>query len=147
MAHQLLVMLINCSNLALANRVSSGQASSRITDYPNCAKPGTLCVILQNTSNTMKLHLFILFTGLSTLSFGQSKQDKELVKQIDKSISDNYKNYALGCAVLIAKKSEVLLEKGYGTANIELNVPMKSEMVFRIGSITKQFKIPLIGVT
>jgi len=28
--------------LALANRVYSGQASSRITDYPNCAKPGTL---------------------------------------------------------------------------------------------------------
>ena len=87
----------------------------------------------------MKLYLFILFTGLSTLSFGQSKQDKELVKQIDKSILDNYKNYAPGCAVLIAKKGEVLLEKGYGTANIELNVPMTSEMVFRIGSITKQF--------
>lgn len=87
----------------------------------------------------MKLYLFILFTGLSTLSFGQSKQDKELVKQIDKSISDNYKNYTPGCAVLIAKKGEVLLEKGYGTANIELNVPIKSEMVFRIGSITKQF--------
>lgn len=87
----------------------------------------------------MKLYLFILFTGLFTLSFGQNKQDKELVKQIDKSISDNYKNYASGCAVLIAKKGEVLLEKGYGTANIELNVPMKSEMVFRIGSITKQF--------
>jgi len=87
----------------------------------------------------MKLYLIILFTGFSTLSFGQSKQDKELVKQIDKSISDNYKNYTPGCAVLIAKKGEVLLEKGYGIANIELNVPMKSEMVFRIGSITKQF--------
>lgn len=87
----------------------------------------------------MKLYLFILFSGLSTLSFGQSKQDKELVKQIDKSISDNYKKYTPGCAVLIAKKGEVLLEKGYGTANIELSVPMKSEMVFRIGSITKQF--------
>lgn len=87
----------------------------------------------------MKLFLFILFTGLSTLSFGQSKLDKSLVKQIDKSVSDNYINYTPGCAVLITKKGEVLLEKGYGTANIELNVPMKSEMVFRIGSITKQF--------
>ncbi len=87
----------------------------------------------------MKLYLFILFSSLFTLSFGQSKQDKELIKQVDKSISDNYKNYAPGCAVLIAKKGELLLEKGYGIANIELNVPMKSEMVFRIGSITKQF--------
>lgn len=87
----------------------------------------------------MKLCLFILFIGLSSLSFAQSKKDKKLVKHIDKSISDNYNNYTPGCAVLIAKKGEVLLEKGYGIANIELNVPMKSEMVFRIGSITKQF--------
>ncbi len=41
--YHLLVLLINCSNLALTNRVYSGQASSRIKDYPNCAKPGTLC--------------------------------------------------------------------------------------------------------
>lgn len=87
----------------------------------------------------MTLYLLLLFTGLSNLSFAQSKQDKELIKQVDKSISDNYKNYAPGCAILIAKKGEVLLEKGFGNANIELNVPMKSEMVFRIGSITKQF--------
>ncbi len=93
----------------------------------------------EDTSNSMKLYLFIICIGLYTLSLGQSKQDKELEKQVDKSISDNYKNFAPGCAVLIAKKGEVLLEKGYGTANLELNVPMKSEMVFRIGSITKQF--------
>ena len=43
LALQLLVLLIICSNLALANRVYSGQANSRITDYPNCAKPVTLC--------------------------------------------------------------------------------------------------------
>ena len=87
----------------------------------------------------MRYLLFILFTGLITVSFGQSKQDKEMVKQVDKFIADNYPSYAPGCAVLIAKKGEVLLEKGYGTTNIELNVPMQAGMVFRIGSITKQF--------
>lgn len=87
----------------------------------------------------MKLYLFIFLSGLSTLLFGQSKQDKELVKQLDKLISENYKNYTPGCAVLVAKKGELLLEKAYGTANLELNVPMSSAMAFRIGSITKQF--------
>jgi CubicO group peptidase (beta-lactamase class C family) len=87
----------------------------------------------------MKPFLFILLTALATLSFGQSKQDKERVKQVDKFISDNYQSSAPGCAVLVAKKGEVLLEKGYGTANIELNVPMQAGMAFRIGSITKQF--------
>jgi CubicO group peptidase (beta-lactamase class C family) len=86
----------------------------------------------------MKNYFFILIL-IPTLSLGQSKQDKELVKQIDKSINDNYKNFAPGCAILIAKKGEIIIEKGYGIANLELNVAMKSEMVFRIGSITKQF--------
>ncbi|MFN6378350.1 MAG: hypothetical protein ACK4WD_03695 [Flavobacteriales bacterium] len=47
-AYHLLVLLINFSNLALANRVFSGQASSWITNYPNCAKPGTLPVSLKD---------------------------------------------------------------------------------------------------
>ena len=87
----------------------------------------------------MRLFLAILLSALFTVSSGQSKQDKELVKEVDELISDNLKNYAPGCALLVAKKGEVLLEKGYGIANLELNVPMKSEMIFRIGSITKQF--------
>ena len=94
---------------------------------------------LSDFSNSKRLILLLLFIEYFTLSFGQTKQDKELVKQVDRLVMDSYKNYSPGCAVLIAKKGEVLLEKGYGTANLELNVPMSSSMVFRIGSITKQF--------
>jgi CubicO group peptidase (beta-lactamase class C family) len=42
-------------------------------------------------------------------------------------------------AVLIAKGDKILLRKGYGNANNELNVANKPETVFRIGSITKSF--------
>jgi CubicO group peptidase (beta-lactamase class C family) len=96
-------------------------------------------ILKENKFHTMKPVLFILLTALATLSYGQSKEDKELVKKVDQFITGNYQSYAPGCAVLVAKKGEVLLEKGYGSANIELNVPMQSGMVFRIGSITKQF--------
>ena len=87
----------------------------------------------------MRLFLSILLSALFTISLGQRNQGKELIKQVDNLISGNLKNYAPGCALLVAKKGEVLLEKGYGIANLELNVPMKPEMVFRIGSITKHF--------
>lgn len=87
----------------------------------------------------LKISILCIAAFLNAGCFAQNKEDKALIKQIDNSISDHYKNYTPGCAVLIAKKGAVLLEKGYGTANIELNVPMKPEMVFRIGSITKQF--------
>jgi CubicO group peptidase (beta-lactamase class C family) len=42
-------------------------------------------------------------------------------------------------SVLLAKNGRVILAKGYGLANIELDVPNTSATIFRLGSITKQF--------
>lgn len=42
-------------------------------------------------------------------------------------------------SVLVAKDREVLLSKGYGKANYELDVPNTPQTKFRIASITKQF--------
>ncbi|MCZ6636093.1 MAG: serine hydrolase, partial [bacterium] len=42
-------------------------------------------------------------------------------------------------SVLVARKGELFLEKGYGRANIELDVPNTPQTKFRIGSITKPF--------
>ena len=42
-------------------------------------------------------------------------------------------------SVLVAQEGEALLKKGYGRANIELDVPNTPETRFRIGSITKPF--------
>lgn len=42
-------------------------------------------------------------------------------------------------AVLVARGDTVLLDKGYGYANLEWNIPNTSQTRFRIGSLTKQF--------
>ncbi|HEX7115917.1 MAG TPA: serine hydrolase domain-containing protein [Steroidobacter sp.] len=44
-----------------------------------------------------------------------------------------------GLQIAIYKDGVPLLVKGYGLANLELNVPVNDDTVFRIGSITKQF--------
>ncbi|MEL6926335.1 MAG: serine hydrolase domain-containing protein [Bacteroidota bacterium] len=44
-----------------------------------------------------------------------------------------------GAAVLVAKKGRVVYVGAIGKANLELDVPMQPDHVFRIGSITKQF--------
>ncbi|MCU0246739.1 MAG: serine hydrolase [Bryobacter sp.] len=41
--------------------------------------------------------------------------------------------------VLVARDGKVLFAKGYGMANLELDVPNKAETKFRLGSVTKQF--------
>lgn len=43
---------------------------------------------------------------------------------------------APGAAVIVAKGGHVVFRRGYGTANLELRVPIAPDMAFRIGSIT-----------
>jgi hypothetical protein len=42
-------------------------------------------------------------------------------------------------SVLVAQNDQILLDKGYGYANLEWQVPNTPEAKFRLGSITKQF--------
>jgi CubicO group peptidase (beta-lactamase class C family) len=44
----------------------------------------------------------------------------------------------MGC-VLVARGSNVLLDKGYGFANLEWEIPNSPAAKFRLGSVTKQF--------
>jgi CubicO group peptidase (beta-lactamase class C family) len=44
----------------------------------------------------------------------------------------------MGC-VLAARGSNVLLNKGYGFANLEWEIPNSPSAKFRLGSVTKQF--------
>src|ERR1700688_4368028 len=44
----------------------------------------------------------------------------------------------MGCA-LVVRGSDVLLNKGYGFANVEWEIPDSPSVKFRLGSITKQF--------
>src|SRR3982074_3671066 len=44
-----------------------------------------------------------------------------------------------GLALTIIQNGKTTKTSAYGLANVELNVPVKPETVFEIGSITKQF--------
>lgn len=54
-------------------------------------------------------------------------------------LAPHYKADAPGAAVLVVKGEKVLFKQGFGLANVELGVPIQPDMVFRIGSVTKQF--------
>ena len=86
--------------------------------------------------------LMLLFIMMSVLTFRASAQTlnaKQLTAEIDKILTEQFKPGETGCAVLVAKNGQVIYRKAFGMADLELDVPMKPEMVFRIGSITKQF--------
>lgn len=67
------------------------------------------------------------------------QSDNLLMQTIDDLIQETYKATEPGAAVIVVKDGKVIFRKGHGMANLELGVPVEPDMVFRIGSITKQF--------
>jgi CubicO group peptidase (beta-lactamase class C family) len=69
----------------------------------------------------------------------QIQSAAKMQRRIDSLLSQKFKSNEPGVALLIADKDRVIYEKAFGSANLELGVPMKPGMVFKLGSITKQF--------
>lgn len=59
--------------------------------------------------------------------------------QVNEYLQVHTNKYYLSGSVLIAQNGNILISKGYGMANYELDVPNTPQTRFRIASITKQF--------
>jgi CubicO group peptidase (beta-lactamase class C family) len=53
--------------------------------------------------------------------------------------SEMARTHVPGAAVGVFSRGQILLAKGYGLANVELDVPVKPETIFQSGSVGKQF--------
>jgi D-alanyl-D-alanine carboxypeptidase len=61
------------------------------------------------------------------------------MERIDGVFRDAYPPSGPGAAVIVVQDGKTVLRRGYGLANAELGVAIRPEMVFRVGSATKQF--------
>lgn len=69
----------------------------------------------------------------------------QLVERIDAAVQPHLAHpSAVGLAVGVARGGEVVLEKGYGRAELEFDQPAGPATMFRIGSVTKQFTAALV---
>ena len=69
----------------------------------------------------------------------QKTVDDALAKKIDAVMAEIYKPGEPGAAIIVRKDGKTIFRKGYGMADMELGIPIEPDMVFRLGSITKQF--------
>lgn len=80
------------------------------------------------------IRIVALFLLLPAISFGQ-----DLTSKFDALLNRQFKAQEPGAVALVARSGKPVYRKAFGMANLELNVAMKPENVFEIGSITKQF--------
>jgi D-alanyl-D-alanine carboxypeptidase len=84
----------------------------------------------------------ILLIALATPVIGDPTPQRpaaSLVSQLDGVLSPRFPADGPGAAVIVVKDGRVIFRKGYGMGNLELKAPMQPDMVFEIGSVTKQF--------
>src|ERR1700688_4023251 len=63
----------------------------------------------------------------------------DLDRKVDQVFAAYNKPDTPGCALGIVRDGEFIYKKAYGTASLELGVPLTSQAVFYMGSVSKQF--------
>ncbi|WP_281231740.1 serine hydrolase [Flavobacterium gelatinilyticum] len=88
------------------------------------------------------IKLITLFAIMQFFTLTASAQDK--AQQIEQLLS-KYNEYGqFNGAALVAENGKVIFKKGFGSANMEWNIPNQPDTKFRLGSISKQFTALLI---
>lgn len=88
------------------------------------------------------IQLILLFVAFQFSTLSTFAQDK--AKQIEQLLN-KYNEYGqFNGSALVAENGKVIFKKGFGSANMEWNIPNQPDTKFRLGSITKQFTALLI---
>lgn len=90
-------------------------------------------------SRLILLIAFVVFSSGITSTLGQSARDSYASEKVDKLFARWDKPNSPGCALAIIKDGQIIYKNGYGSADLERNVPITPSTVFDIGSVAKQF--------
>jgi CubicO group peptidase (beta-lactamase class C family) len=90
----------------------------------------------------LQLKNIVYFALLTTfISYKAGAQSIAIEQQLD-SIYKAYDTSRLpGIALSIIKNGDVIFHKGYGSANLEYEIPITINTVFNLASVTKQFTV------
>jgi len=89
---------------------------------------------MKTSSGSRTILMAICLLILVSVAFPDGRTNK-----VDKLFAPWGKPDTPGCAVAVIKDGKILYKRGYGMANLELNIPISSQTVFYIGSLSKQF--------
>ena len=85
----------------------------------------------------MSLVLLILCCCLVATATAQTADP--VAKKVDQLFSAWDKPESPGAAIAIIKDGAVVYKRGYGSANLEYNIPITPQTVFHVASVSKQF--------
>ena len=81
----------------------------------------------------------IVLAGLTVLVLSAAPALAQDVDRMEQVVRASVDAEEFSGSVLVARDGEILLDRGYGFANREWNIPNDGDTKFRLGSVTKQF--------
>jgi CubicO group peptidase (beta-lactamase class C family) len=118
------------------------------SDLTNVFKAGPSGTLLHLLTEALQLRLqvknmasrsaWLVFISLLICSPCSGQTKSEIEKQLDLHFS-KYDSSTPGVAVGIVRDGKIALVRGYGMASLEHLIPVSSNTVFQIGSVSKQF--------
>ena len=98
----------------------------------------------------MKNIFVLIFCLITLVSCGQESANTELSisvkQQIDSLFSEFDNSNSPGYAVGVSKNGITLYKNGYGSANLDYNIPIETNSAFSIASVSKQFTASCIAL-
>jgi CubicO group peptidase (beta-lactamase class C family) len=85
------------------------------------------------------MRLRFAFVAILAALSAQEKSQTDPVPRMEQIIQSYVADHKFMGTVLVARDGKTLLDKGYGFANLEWQIPNTPTTRFRLGSITKQF--------
>lgn len=81
----------------------------------------------------------LALVGLTALALSPAPALAQDPERMDEVVQASVDADAFSGSVLVARDGEILLDRGYGFANREWNIPNDGDTKFRLASVTKQF--------
>ncbi|MEL6256521.1 MAG: serine hydrolase domain-containing protein, partial [Bacteroidota bacterium] len=86
----------------------------------------------------MKLYFFLLILFFFHPLYAQESYSTE-IKRVDSLFTSWAKSNSPGASLGIYKGGRLIYTQGYGMSNLEYDIPIKSNTIFHVASISKQF--------
>jgi CubicO group peptidase (beta-lactamase class C family) len=93
-------------------------------------------VFMRSPISSRLVGLALTFTGASL----QAQAGRDTMVSVADRIFEAYRGTDVpGCAVGVSRGGKVVLERGYGMANLETGTPIHPTSIFHVASVSKQF--------
>jgi len=80
-----------------------------------------------------------VFLLLAAGSAEAQQRADSVARAVDRAFDSFRDNDGPGCAVAVSRNGTVVLERGYGMANLETATPIQPSSIFHVASVSKQF--------